>query len=165
MTQSDTATVEGRTTSWSRGINTAVIAAVLVISIFVLKPAAPDRIVLLTGPNGGSYLEMGEKLAGELADLDIEVEVRTTTGGIENAEILRAGAENTIAFAPSTIEQVLDPDESTHELVSLGSIEFEPYWIFARTELGEESIAGLDGARLVVGPTDTVVHTTTGNLL
>ena len=50
----------------SRRVGTLVIVLVLLFSLVILKPAAPDRITLLAGPEGSAYHEMGRRLAEQL---------------------------------------------------------------------------------------------------
>jgi TRAP transporter TAXI family solute receptor len=151
--------------SWARTAGFALIAIVLLFSLVILKPAAPDRIVLLTGPEGGSYLEIGARLAESISGSGLEVEVRATAGGLENIETLCAGAENTVALAPSTVEQALGPDTVECHLVSLGSIGFEPSWVFVRSEVGAAAISDLAGKRLATGPPGTVIRELAETLL
>ena len=51
---------------------------VLLILLIGIKPAMPDKVVLLTGPRANSYHEMGERLAEDLRRRGLEVEVKTT---------------------------------------------------------------------------------------
>jgi ABC-type amino acid transport substrate-binding protein len=156
---SDTSiTKERRTARLSRTTAIAVIAAVLFVSLIIIKPSAPENIVLLTGPEGSSYHEMGKTLAASLDKIGLETEVRVTRGGIDNAKQLAVGAANTVALAPSNIERLLDPEVEIGDLVSLGSIAFEPFWLFSRSEFEVVNLADLAGLRVVPGATDTVAY-------
>ena len=44
------------------GVSAALIAIVLLVTVVVVKPAMPDRVVLLTGPEGGAYHDLGQAL-------------------------------------------------------------------------------------------------------
>ena len=129
----------------------------LVVSLVILRPAAPDSITLLTGPEGGTYHELGKRYASSLEDLGLEVEVKVTGGGFENVELLAAGADDTVAFAPSNIELVFDDSVDTSDLVSLGSIAYEPLWLFYRADLSVRRIPDLAGLKVATGPKGTVV--------
>jgi TRAP-type uncharacterized transport system substrate-binding protein len=135
-----------------------VIGVVLLVSLVVIKPSAPKSIILFTSPEGSSYHEMGKRLAASLDGMGLEAEVRITTGGIDNAKQLTIGAANTVALAPSNIERLLDPDVEIDDLVSLGSIAFEPFWLFSRSQFEVVHLADLAGLRVVTGATDTVTH-------
>ena len=60
--------------------------------------------------------------------------------------------------APSNIERLLDPEVEIGDLVSLGSIAFEPFWLFSRSEFEVVNLADLAGLRVVPGATDTVAY-------
>jgi TRAP-type uncharacterized transport system substrate-binding protein len=100
-----------------------------------LKPAAPEKIVLLTGPEGTSYHALGQRYAEYLDQQGLQTEVKVTLGGFDNVKQLLAGAEETVAFAPSNIEHVIGDSEDTTHLVTMGSIAYEPLWLFWRSTL------------------------------
>ena len=138
------------------GVTVAAIAVVLFVSLVVLKPAMPDRITLLTGPEGSSYHDLGLRYASELEARGLDAEVLITAGGFDNLERLAAGTENAVAFAPSAIESVTAGDPSTSGLVSLGSVGFEPLWLFHRSELDVRKIQDLAGRVVATGGKGTV---------
>jgi len=132
MPENTSTTKEDRFWRLSRNATFAVIAIVLLVSLVIIKPAAPDKITLLTGPEG--------------------------TGGFDNVKRLAAGADDTVAFAPSDIEHVVGDSVDTSHLVSLGSVAYEPLWLFYRSELEIRRIPDLAGLRVAAGAKGTVVH-------
>ena len=81
----DTSTTkEDRFSRLSRTATFAVIAVVLLVSLVIVKPAAPDKITLLTGPAGSGYHELGKRYALYLEDLGLEVDIEVTDGGFDN---------------------------------------------------------------------------------
>ena len=157
MPNNNSVTKEDRLWKLSRTATIALFAVVLLVSLAILKPAAPDTITLLTGPEGSSYHELGKRYAAYLGDLGLEVEVKVTGGGFENVELLAAGADDTVAFAPSNIEQVFDDSVDTSDVVSMGSIAYEPLWLFFRADLAVRRIPDLAGLRVATGTKGTVV--------
>ncbi len=143
---------------WSRTATIAVVAIVLLVSLVILKPAAPDKITLLTGPEGSGYHELGKRYAVYLTDFGLKAEVQVTDGGFDNVKRLAAGADDTVAFAPSNIEHVAGDTVDTSHLVSLGSVAYEPLWLFYRSELEIRKIPDLAGLRVAAGAKGTVVH-------
>jgi len=158
MPDNNSITREDRLWRLSRTATIAVFAIVLLVSLAILKPAAPDTITLLTGPEGSSYHELGKRYAAALGDLGLEVEVEVTDGGFENVELLAAGADDTVAFAPSNIEHEFDGSVDASHLVSLGSIAYEPLWLFHRADLAVLRITDLAGLRVATGTRGTVVE-------
>jgi len=141
----------------SRTATFAVIAIVLLVSLVILKPAAPDRITILTGPEGSGYHELGKRYAAYLGDLGLEAEVQVTDGGFDNVKLLIAGADDTVAFAPSNIEHVVGDSRDTSHLVSLGSVAYEPLWLFYRAEVPVRRITDLARLKVATGAKGTVV--------
>ena len=77
MPNNNSVTKEDRLWRLSRTTTIAVFAIVLLVSLAILKPAAPDKITLLTGPEGGGYHELGKSYASYLRDMGLEVEVKS----------------------------------------------------------------------------------------
>jgi uncharacterized protein len=157
MTTHGTISKEQKAASFSRKLGIAAIGAVLVVTLVIMKPAAPDTLILLTGPEGSSYHEMGKRLADELHRRGLSTEVRVTDGGFDNLELLAANPDGTVAFAPSNMENVVDDSVNTDDLVSLGSIAWEPFWLFYRAEHEISDIPDLAGLTVSTGPRGTVV--------
>jgi TRAP-type uncharacterized transport system substrate-binding protein len=142
-----------------------VVAVALFLSFVVFKPAAPKSIVLLTGPEGSGYHSQSVRLAEFLNDRGLRTEVKVTLGGFENIELLLAGADDTVAYAPSNIEHLFDDEDAKADLVTLGSIAFEPLWLFYRADLEIRRIPDLAGLRVATGPDGTVVNYVARRLL
>ena len=123
-------------------------AALLAAAYWLLDPTPPKRVVLATGPERSAYAEFGKRYAAELARFGIAVELRSTAGSRENLRLLREASEHVdLAFVQGGAgERVRTPEEEAQEaaLVSLGSLFYEPVWIFHR---GERKIARLSDLR------------------
>ena len=135
----------------------ATIILAIAFSILVLRPAAPREITLLTGPVGSNDHELGLKLAKYLEQEGLHVKVGPSSGSIDNLLLLTSGAENTVALSPASLESVLDESVDTSQLVSLGSVAYQPLWLFYRTDLQIQSITDLAGSRVSLGPEKTAV--------
>lgn len=104
----------------------------------LLQPAPPPRVVLATGPEQGAYAEFGKRYAEELRRFGIAVELRGTAGAAENLRLLRdpdSGVD--IAFMQGGASEAMyriDEDTSGPALTSLGSLFYEPVWIFYRDD-------------------------------
>jgi TRAP-type uncharacterized transport system substrate-binding protein len=143
----------------------ALIVAVLLWAAYVvLDPAPPKRVVLATGPEQGAYAEFARAYVQALARHGIEVELRTTEGSAENLRLLRDRRERVdLAFVQGGAGDALyavDEDRSGVALVSLGSLFYEPVWIFYRSALRTAAAAPtplarvgeLAGLRVNLGP-------------
>jgi hypothetical protein len=134
----------------------AVLFVVLLVVLMLMEPAVPDRIRLLTGPEGSPYHELGSRYAAELGARGLTVEVLSTDGDLDNIRRLSAASDNTIAFAPSIIAMAMDSQVDTSALVSVGSIGFAPAWLFHRSDLEITRFAELAGHELATAGSGTV---------
>ncbi len=107
----------------------------LIVAYFALDPTPPRRVVLATGPEQGAYAEFGKRYAAELKKQGIQVQLRATQGAAENLRLLLDSKSNVdIAFVQGGAgERARNANpENAHELVSLGSLFYEPVWLFYR---------------------------------
>jgi TRAP transporter TAXI family solute receptor len=143
---------------------------------YLLKPAPPKRVVLATGSPQGAYATFGERYKQELKRYGIEVEVRTTSGSRENLRLLRNEKEDVqIAFVQGGAVEVGRPPEEEQKglpLMSLGSMFYEPVWLFYRAEAAKKSrdgafteFADFRGLRVNVGPRGSGIPGVTSRLL
>jgi TRAP-type uncharacterized transport system substrate-binding protein len=138
-----------------------LIALVLLgVAYWMLDPTPPKRVVLATGPDQGAYAEFGKRYAQELKDYGITVELRSTQGAAENLRLLadpKSGVD--IAFAQGGAGEKRKAEDPDDPLVSLGSLFYEPVWLFYRKDsaqrlLGSEtlpSLKKLEGWRFNIG--------------
>ena len=157
MPENNSITKEDHLWRLSRTATFAVVAIVLLVSLVILKPAAPDKITILTGPEGSGYHELGKRYAVYLGQRGLKAEVQVTDGGFDNVKLLIAGADDTVAFAPSNIEHVVGDSIDTSHLVSLGSVAYEPLWLFYRAEVAVRRITDLARLKVATGAKGTVV--------
>lgn len=125
----------------------ALVAGLLVLAW--LRPWPPTKAYLATGQAGSSYTLLAEQLATIFARHGIELVLRPTDGleqGLVrlqddadpiNASFLTGGGKTPEAYA---------------SLMSLGSIQFSPLWIFYRGDINAiDSIVDLKDLRLGIG--------------
>jgi hypothetical protein len=95
-----------------------------------VRPAPPDTFVMSTGAQGGAYNLFGQRYREILARDGVHIELRASAGSIENRERLAdPSADVEAAFMQSGVAT----PEAAPGLVSLGSIYYEPLWIFYRS--------------------------------
>ena len=111
-------------------------AALLLLAYWWLDPTPPKRVVLATGVEQGAYSEFGKRYAAALARHDIRVELRQTQGAAENLALLRdpnSGVDLAFVQGGADVERRND-EEIDAGLRSLGSMFYEPVWLFYRSE-------------------------------
>ena len=137
--------------------------ALLGLAYWMLDPAPPKKVVLATGAEQGAYAEFGARYVQALKEYGIKVELRGTQGAAENLKLLddpNSGVD--LAFVQGGAgEQVRRDDggDDDSALVSLGSLFYEPVWLFYRGDSAQRllgaptltSLAQLPGWRLNIG--------------
>ena len=112
----------------------------LAVAYWLLDPAPPRRVVLATGQDQGAYAEFGRRYAQILKENGVEVRLKKTAGAAENIALLRQpGGDVDIAFVQGGADEDRpaasgDDDADADGLVSLGSMFFEPVWLFYRED-------------------------------
>jgi TRAP transporter TAXI family solute receptor len=129
---------------------------VLVAAYWYLDPQPPKRVTLATGPAGSAYATFGERYAKALKANDIEVELKPTDGAADNLRLLREGQVDAAFVRGGSADPATDTEAG---LVSLGSLFYEPLWLFYRSDAARKvdrktgtltSLAQLKGLRVNV---------------
>jgi TRAP transporter TAXI family solute receptor len=132
------------------GVATAA-AVVVFLGFFVayqfVDPAPPRRITMATGPDGGAYQQYGKQFASYLAREGITVELQNSAGSVENLQALQVENGVDIAFVQGGLSSELEGDT----IVALGSLYFEPLWVFVDSDAAIATIADMAGKRLAIG--------------
>jgi len=129
---------------------------------YLLKPTPPKRVVLATGSEQGAYAAFGKRYQEELKRYGIDVVLRTTPGSRENLRLLRDPKEDVqIAFVQGGSSESLrnDNEEEEQPLMSLGSVFYEPVWLYYRIDAAKKvsrdgvltDLAQIRGMRVNVG--------------
>ena len=128
-------------------------AMVIAIVVFLVTyqfvaPAPPRNIIIGTGSPKGAYFAFGKKYSELFAKEGISLEVKITAGSAENLKLLEADSDGVdIAFIQGGMAALA----KTEKLVSLGSLYFEPLWIFHQKDLILHRLSALKGLRVAVG--------------
>jgi len=131
-------------------LKTFLPALVITVGAFMLAyqfvdPAPPNTLTLSAGSKGGAYYAYAESYRDYLKQRGISVRLLESAGSQENVERLSAG-EADVAFVQSGIA---NPENNA--LTSLGSLYYEPLWVFVRSDAGVKSLIDLQGKSIAVG--------------
>jgi TRAP-type uncharacterized transport system substrate-binding protein len=119
------------------------------VLLAILSPAPPRTIVMATGAPGSAYTGFGEQYRDLLARHGVKVDLVATKGAVDNIGRLRDPTSGvSVAFVQSGLTDV----EHSPELESLGTLFYEPVWIFNRGELPPNAAALLKNRRISLGP-------------
>jgi TRAP-type uncharacterized transport system substrate-binding protein len=131
----------------------SVIVILLLIGgvIIYLKPFPFTGISIATSYKGGDWYQFGEAAIAPLKEDGIDVEVVVTNGAIENAEKLNDS--NSKVNAGFVYAAALSVDQQKG-LYSLGSVSYDPVWIFYRNNLAGKiaTIQDLAKYRVALAP-------------
>ncbi|HLO64575.1 MAG TPA: TAXI family TRAP transporter solute-binding subunit, partial [Azonexus sp.] len=117
-----------------------------------VQPAPPKRIVITTGGQAGAYYQFAQRYAAILARNDITLEVRESAGSLENIERLQKDEAQVGFVQGGVVMPKEDPDAADDSgLLSLGSLFYEPVWVFYRGERELTRLTDLRGKRIAIG--------------
>jgi len=145
---------------FSPSLRTAFIVASVVLILVaswsvikVISPAPPRTLVMSTGAVDGAYHQFGLKYQALLKANGIALELQPSSGSIQNLARLNTG-EASVSFVQGGLGGiVLDPEEEAEKtpLRSLGTVGFEPVWIFSHTLDLSAGLQPLRGKKIAMG--------------
>jgi hypothetical protein len=116
----------------------------------LVDPAPPRSIDFSAGQENSAYEGFAKRYAEELAKNQIELKLQTSEGSQENLQrISDPDSEIEIGFVQSGSTD--EAEAQSKGLVSLGSLFYEPIWIFYRSNKEFSSIAQFKGKTINVG--------------
>lgn len=128
-----------------------VLLLALVVAMFFIEPGPPRRIVVSTGAVDGGYYMYAERYKEILARDGVTLELRPSAGSQENvSRLMDEKSDVEVGFFQGGSAFAANAPG----LHSLGSIYYEPLWVFYR---GPETrdFGGLKGMRLAIGPEES----------
>jgi len=135
---------------------TAIAFAALALAAFLfafrfVEPAPPTRIVMSTGAIDGGYHMFALRYRDILARDGVTLELRPSAGSQQNVSRL---LDNESDVEVGFLQGGSAFSVNAPHLVSLGSIYYEPLWVFYR---GPEihDFDGLQGRRIAIGPEES----------
>jgi TRAP transporter TAXI family solute receptor len=138
--------------SWRRRFVILSIAVTALVGFaswsFLARWAPPRTVTLATGPEGSSLAALGERYRAILARSGVEVRLVKTAGEAENLALLRDPRSR--VSAAFLISGLPGAEEATG-LESLGTIAYEPFWLFERSAGKSLTVEGLSGRRISLG--------------
>ena len=127
-----------------------VVGAAFMIAYRFVRPAPPNHFVISTGDESGAYHLFAKRYKELLAHEKINVELRTSSGSVENLNRLsdpEAGYD--VALIQSGIATI---NEDAPPARSLGALYYEPLWVFYRSPVELTRLTQLAGKRIAAGP-------------
>jgi TRAP-type uncharacterized transport system substrate-binding protein len=127
--------------------------------IWYAKPAPPDKVLMATG-KGGSYKVLGEKYRSYFEEKGIELQLVETNGSKENLQHL---IDRKDPIQAAFVQGGMIASDDLKGVESLGSVDYEPVWVFYRKNAFNESmqVSDRDIAKLKIniGPVGSGTQT------
>jgi TRAP-type uncharacterized transport system substrate-binding protein len=125
------------------------VTAAAVWTLLTSKSILPPRtLIMATGPEGGANQEFGERYRTILAREGLDLRPLPTAGAVENLARLRDPRSGvSVAF----VEAGIASKEESSDLASLGTVSFEPIWLFLRGQPHAAPTKALQGKRISIG--------------
>jgi len=151
--------LDDKPASW-RYLATASIALVAFMAVLIwlafslLRPTPPRSVTMATDPQGSFTAELAKHYRESLARNGIELKLVPTAGAVDSLTRLQDPKSNiSIGIIPSGITTQRD----SSDLVSLGTLFYEPLWFFVRGR-AMDSYDQLRGLRISIGPEGSASH-------
>ena len=127
-----------------------ILLAGLITFFYLLGNISSKEITLVVDQKGSSWYQIAENARKYVEAKGFKYSIRTSNGTVENAMLLKDSDSGVnVAFL---IPGALNP-ELNKSFYSLGSLDYEPIWIFYRKGLGQlSSLRDLAKFRVGVGP-------------
>lgn len=111
-------------------------------------PAPPSTVTIATAFKGASFDYYGRRYRERFALAKVNLELRATKGALDNLKLLKdPGSGVQIAFVTGG---VAEPDTFSG-ILSLGTIDYLPIWLFYVSGERLENLSQLKGKRIAVG--------------
>ncbi|MFC1453486.1 TAXI family TRAP transporter solute-binding subunit, partial [Verrucomicrobiota bacterium] len=123
-----------------------LVAVGFILAYQFVGPPPPRTITMATGSEQGAYYHFGLEYAEWLKQQGIELRVRRTSGSTENLRLLGDDSSGVgLAFVQG------GTGAGQEALLSLGSLYYEPLWVFHRRETPIHFLSDLKGLRIAIG--------------
>jgi hypothetical protein len=129
--------------------------------LYAVRPFPPRTVTIATGQPQSAYEDLGKRYQAFFQRNGVELKVVPTNGPLDNVELLaKRGVD--AAFSVGGI-----PVPTDRDIVSLGSIQFEPLWLFYRGApfVGDDALEFLAPKKLSIGPNGSATRQVVLNML
>jgi TRAP-type uncharacterized transport system substrate-binding protein len=138
-----------RSTRWFWPVSLGLILAAIVATIWWVGPLPPRVIMMATGVAGSDYEAVGRRYQAILKRSGVSLKLVPSAGGVENLRLLNDPHSGvSVGFAQGG----LTDETKSPELLSLGTIFYEPLWFFHRGLQNTNSPNNFLRKRISIGP-------------
>ncbi len=137
----------GKTATISALILIALVA-VLIVFLFI-HSAPPKTIIMTSGDDDSMFYKIADKYSKVLARNGVKLKIIKSEGSLENLERL---SNPSYRVDVGFVQAGLVKGQKIDKLVSLGSVAYEPLFVFYRGIKPVELLSQFKGKRLAIGP-------------
>ncbi len=119
------------------------------ITYYFVPSAPPGTVVMTTGGEGRTYAALGERYRQILARSNVHLKLLPSSGPTEN---LRRLKDKSLAVDVGFLQGGMSSSSEAPNLLSLGSISYNPLWVFYRSGKTFDDFSQLKGKRIAIGP-------------
>lgn len=138
----------------------AIVVLGIVVALMFVAPAPPRKVVIAGGAEGGAYAAAAQHYAEALRRQQIEVEVQTTAGSVDNLNRIKNKQADI-----GIVQTGLAADLGSEGVRSIGAVFYEPLWVFYRAGIRVEELQDVAGKRAAIGPEGSGVRVLASLLL
>lgn len=122
--------------------------AVILIALHFVRPAPPNKLTISTGPAGSTFYTVAQQYQKVLARNGITLNILSSEGSLDNLNRLTdSGSGVDVAL----VQAGISGEGDISDLVSLGSMFYQPLIIFYRSPQLLHRLSELDGRRIAIG--------------
>ena len=133
---------------WPLVVAIAVTLIIVIAAFATFRTMPPRTISMATGPEGGAYYEIGKRYQALLARSGVRVRLVPTSGSVDNLAMLR-NRQSGVGVA--LLQGGTVPEGGAPEIESLGTVFYEPLWLFNRKEFHYAGLEALRGRKVSIG--------------
>lgn len=118
--------------------------------VWVVRSAPPRTITISSGPAGSSFQRVAESYKKLLAEHGVTLQILPSVGAQANLQqLLSANSGVDIGFVQAG--PAAGEGENFDGLISLGSVAYQPLWVFYRSATKITRLSELEGMRIAIG--------------
>ena len=136
------------TARWSIIVASAVTIAVIGAALFFTEPLPPRKVVMATGTEGTAYYDIGQQYRSIFARHGVTLEVKPSNGSVDNINLLN---DPNSGVSVALVQSGTTSEAESPRLVSLGTLFYEPLWMFSRLPAQQGQSILRPGMRVSLG--------------
>ena len=129
------------------GAPIAIVVLGLIVAFLFMAPPPPKKVIIAGGAAGGAYAATAEAYAKALRAQDIEVDVLTTAGSVDNLNRVKSRQADV-----GIVQTGVAAEVGAQGASSLGGVFYEPLWVFHRADLAINELQDVAGRKVAIGP-------------